>query len=68
MLIEVECHSCKKEFDAKQDQRGKCPFCECKYDWYWDGELWGDTETCCIMFDSESEKVKNLFLIGRDYI
>jgi hypothetical protein len=48
--------------------RGKCPHCENKYDWAWDGEIWSDTETCLPIFESESEGVKNSFLLVRDWV
>lgn len=68
MKIEVECHKCKKEFIAEQDEEGYCPYCNNKYDWFLDGELWSDTESCCIIFETESEEIKKHFLISRNWI
>lgn len=68
MKVDIECHNCKKEFIAEQDVQGKCPHCNTKYDWYWDGEVWSETETCCPLFETADESVKKAFLITRDWI
>jgi Zn finger protein HypA/HybF involved in hydrogenase expression len=68
MKVDIECHKCKKEFEAEWDVRGKCPHCKNKYDWAWDGEIWSDTEICLPIFESESEGVKNSFLLVRDWV
>lgn len=68
MKVDIECHKCKKEFESVCDVRGKCPHCENKYDWVLDGELCNDTETYVPIFESESEDVKNSFLLVRDWV
>lgn len=63
-----ECHNCANDFEAEQDVRGECPHCHTRYDWHWEGGVWSEEETCCIMFDTEPEEVKRLFLSTRDWI
>lgn len=66
MIQEIECKKCKKEFKAKEFERGVCPYCNTKYDWYVDGEDW--TESVNPIFDNEKESIKRNFLISRDWI
>ena len=68
MKIDINRHKCKKNIEAEWEVRGICPYCENKYDWAWDGELWSDYETCLPIFGSESESIKKHFLMERDYI
>lgn len=66
MITELECPRCGHEFDATEYEEGSCPNCDNRYDWYeqdfgddcWTGEVW----------ETDSDDVKNAFLISRLWI
>jgi len=66
MIVELECPKCKHEFDATEYEEGSCPNCDNRYDWY-EQDL-EDDSYCGEVWETDSDDVKNAFLISRLWI